>query len=294
MSNTPAVQYTNLLAGAVEATGGRTTGWLKRFYDPGQFISNATGVGSVQIPKPSAFTVQTPTDGTLQTNQYANTYTTCTFRDRTVPINVPPSTKNQWDFATPGNLEQVAKMSADALLKDAAGQVIADLVALAPGKTTALATGKIDFVAATSTEIGVLMATISYIEAHAGGCDVFQVFEPVAWGNFATAVAALSPGAIFMQRTNLGTGTDLFYNGYPVYITGATATAWGGANNACCYVLHQNSYAFASTGAYPHDPDRFWMPLGTGWYSHLDNITTLRSASGMHLGLIGEVTNPAS
>lgn len=291
MSNTPAVMYTALLAGAVEATGDRTTGWLRQFYNPSRFVQNATQTGSVQVPKPSAFTVGQVSLGTPVTMAYNNTYATLTFRDRNVPIAVTPSLRRQFDFANPENIREVAKMSADALMKDAAAQVIADLVAATPGKTTALATGKIDFVSPTAAEIAAVFRSISYVEAHSGGGQVFLVFEPTAWGNFSAGVANLSAGAITLAPTHYGPGVQMF-NGYPCYVTASTATAWGGASNACCYILHTNSYAFTTTGVYPHYEGGFWQGELDGGYYHIDNMTSLRGV--LHSGLIAEITNGTS
>lgn len=293
MSNTAPTMYTDLVTGAVEATGDRTTGWLKRCFDPRPFVKNAMSAGggtTVQVPIPSAFTVGTVSLGTPVSTAYNNTFASLTYRDRNVPIAVTPSQRNQWDFSKPENVEAVAYMSADALMKDAAATTVANLIALTPGKTSALATGKIDFAAAGATEVGVLASVVSYIEAHAGGKPVWLVFEPVAWGGFQTAIAGLG-GAITYRENNFGHGIPM-WNGYECYTTGATSTSWGGASNACCFVMTTNAYAFATTNVYPHFDGGFWSPQFDGGFYHIDNITTLQGK--LTQGLIGEITNPGS
>lgn len=293
MSNTAPTMYTELVLNAVEATGDRTTGWLKNCYDPRPFVKNAMSAGggtTVQVPIPSAWTVGTVSLGTPLSTGYNNTFASLTYRDRNTTIAVTPSQRNQWDFSIPGNIEKVAAMSADALMKDAAATTVANLVALTPGKSSALATGKIDFAAAGATEVGVVASVVSYIEAHSGGGKVWLVFEPVAWGGFQTAIASLG-GAITYQTNQFGHGIPM-WNGYECYTTGCTSTNWGGASNACTYIMTANAYAFAATGVYPHFTGGFWSPQFDGGVYHVDNMTSL--AGKLTQSLIGEITNPSS
>lgn len=270
MSHTPLTQYAAYLLGVVKSSG-RNAAWLNRLEDPGQWINDAAMAGTVVVPKVTAFTAQSLTDGTLQTNQLNNTTASLTFYDRTVPISMKPSVARALDFTSGANLAAIADKAGDALRQVVTSQIIADLVAATPGDSATLTAGKAEFAGAGQTELAYLDRAIAYVvgASTADPGDLTILVSRKALGNLFAARNAL------VGFTQLGMDANgmLNYGGIPIFPVTSTTTNWSGASNACAYVLHRSAYYLSLRDAYPHDPERFWIPEGDGMYKHLINAT---------------------
>lgn len=289
MSYTPLTQYTAYINNTLVASG-RNAEWLNRLNDASQWVSDAAQAGTVSVPVVTAFTAQSITDGTLQTNQFNNTIASLTGYDRTVPISLKPSQLRALEWSRPENMATIAEQAADGIRKVVVSQIIADLVAATPGFQQTLATGKIDFAAATATQIAQLDFLIQSIcaNSNANEDELLILTTPTAAANIFAARNSL------VGYTGLGMSAAGYrnYAGIPLYTVAATTTNWGGAGKACLYVLHKSVYTIAKMLGYPHDPDRFWIPEGDGFYKHLVNGTWFGGVS--LAGLLGEIMNPTA
>lgn len=291
MSYTPLTRYTRYLNNLLVASG-RNAEWLNRLNDASSFVSDAAQAGTVVVPVVTAFAAQTITDGTLQTNQFNNTTASLTGYDRTIPISLKPSQLRSMEWSNAENMAVIAEQAADGLRKVLAAQVIADLVAATPGFTKTLTTAKIDFAGAGATEFAMLDYCIANVLANSNGepSELTILTTPTGMANmFAGRNALVGFTGLGLERNAAG---YLSYAGIPIYPVAATTTNWGGAGKSAAFVVHKNVYTLAKLMGYPHDPDRFWVPEGDGFYKHLVNGTWFGGVS--LAGLLARVINPTA
>lgn len=289
MSYTPLTKYTRYLNNLLVASG-RNAMWLDRLNDASSFVSDAAQAGTVVVPVVTAFTAQTITDGTLQTNQFNNTTASLTGYDRTVPISLKPSQLRAVEWSNPENITIIAEQAADGLRKVLAAQVIADLVAASPGFSKTLSTGNVDFASATQTDIAMLDFLVASVIANSNAdpSELTILTTPTGMANLFAARNAL------VGFTGLGLSNEgyLNYAGIPIFPVAATTTNWGTSGKAAAFVVHKSAYTLAKLMAYPHDPDRFWVPEGDGTYKHLINGTWFGGVS--LAGVLGKIVNPTA
>lgn len=286
MSWTPQTSYAEYIQNLMYTTG-RNAAWLKTLADQSGVDAQA---GVVSVPIPTAFTPVVPAANALLASALNNTYVAMTPYDYIVPMILLPSVIKSTDW-TPQNMGRIEKQAIDALQSLISAQIIADLVAATPGYTVALTTAKIDFVAATQTEIGILDRGLAYILANTGAniSDLFILMCQAALGNFMAARNALIGSSFVLRDDNI-----LTYNGIPIYPVAATSTNWGGASKACAYIVAPGGYSLAMTDAYPATgTDVFWQfNSATGMYYH--EIAMTWQGKVTLAGAIAEIANPAS
>lgn len=286
MSLTPLTEYTDYIDVALTCNG-RNAQWLNLLTE--NTMSVKGGAGTVVAPIGSAFTAQTPSDGTLQQNGMNNTLTALTAYDKICTISLKPSQAEALDFDGP-NLEKHGNRMAAAIQAAIATQIIADNVAATPGYSQALATGKIDFAGAGLAEFQILDGAIGYVLANTDGdpSNLFILAATTAYGNL---FSARNFGGAGFNGLGLTPAGFLSYAGIEMYPVAATSTNWGAASKACIYVMHKDAYGLVWKGARLHG-GAIWQEVADGTFKH--QVTGCWHGAVTVAGVMGEVTNPAS
>ncbi len=298
MSKTLRSSYTKIVKGRMSANKGFLKALNGNFTMPGSVPVET--MSTVIAEMWDTFTTGALSAGTLTSDTSNNLLVTLTVTNRYTSIKKSATEKNAMEY-DPDAMLEANEQGADALLKVVQGNVIAAAIAATPGLSVALgagATGWVDgIIPASATYPDVINCIVApvgrlfeRVRSRNGGTNEGMV--AVADETFLARLKALANFNYAPGQLRIDPNGDAYWDGVRIWgLSGETN--FGGASNACMYVIGGHGFALNW-----NDPLVYWE-TASGWGQPGDGYWEYQLQLPHAYGLVnsqflGELTSPAS